>query len=206
MSNSVTGMLTIISSANDTVVGSVSLGGSLGRMAITPDSSRLFVHKVWEDCLILRFSNNSQYTHSFNQHFCWKYSRNDSITPDGKTAYTSSATNSTLTIIDIATRNTTGIINLPPGSGPYGSSILPNNTLLFTANLNNSTVSVINMTTQTVLSTITLGITTSPFWMAPTPDSKTVFLVDQASHIIPIDTQTLLAGTPLGGPGFIKIL
>ena len=43
VSNQTTGILTVLSTATDTVLGSVNLGGILSRLANTPDGSRLFV-------------------------------------------------------------------------------------------------------------------------------------------------------------------
>ena len=128
-----------------------------------------------------------------------------SITPDGKTAYAASLTNSTLTIINISTLSISGTISFPGGSGTFGSSILPNGSLLFAANLQNNTIGVVNLTSNAIVATLTLGSpVANPFWMAATPDSKTVFAIDQASNIIPIDTTTLLAGTPISSSGIFQ--
>ena len=206
VSNQITGVLTVISTATDTVLGNVNLGGSPNRVAITPDGSLLFVGQSVGGLVLILDALTSPSTPSLLASvFVGGKPGATSITPNGHTAYTASATNSTLTIIDIKTLSTTGIISFPGGSGTFGSSILPNGSLLFAANLQNNTVGVVNMDSNLIVATIALSPpVANPFWMASTPDSKTVFVIDQASHIIPIDTNTLLAGTPLVGSGIFQ--
>ena len=206
VSNQITGVLTVISTATDTVLGNVNLGGSPNRVAITPDGSRLFVgQSVGGLVLILDALTSTSTPTLLASVLVGGKPGATSITPNGQTAYTASATNSTLTIIDIKTLSTTGIISFPGGSGTFGSSILPNGSLLFATNLQNNTVGVVNMESNLIVATIALSSpVANPFWMASTPDSKIVFVIDQASHIIPIDTNTLLAGTPLVGSGIFQ--
>lgn len=209
VSNSITGTLTIISTVTNTVLNTVTLGGQLGRLAITPNGARLFVGQtVGGLVLVLDALTNPSSPTLLASIPVGNTPGIISITPDGTYAYVPSQSASQLTIINVFTLTYT-TLSLTPGSGPYGSSILPNGSLLFLANSNNASVSVLsllNKSTPQIVATINVDPSISPFFTVPTPDSRTLFVIDQnvPAHVFPIDVKSLLPGTPVSTPGIYQ--
>ncbi len=130
------------------------------------------------------------------------------ITPDGKYAYVTDKLDGTVSVIDTSTNTNTGT-TIKVGNLPFGIAMCPNGNA-YVANFGSGTVSVIDTSTNKVVSTINSGL--FPLGVACSPDGKTVYIANFGGSllgvpspyipmvqgsIIPIDTSTNKAGTPI---------
>ncbi len=131
------------------------------------------------------------------------------ITPDGKYAYVTDKLDGTVSVIDTSTNKNTGT-TIKVGLLPFGLAICSNGDA-YVANFGSGTISVIDTSTNKVVDTINSGV--FPLGVACAPNGKTVYVANFGGNfpsliptvniplvqgsIIPIDTATNTAGTPI---------
>jgi len=197
VSNEASGYVTVIDTTTNTVITDIYVGGNLGALSITPDSSTVYVGNFSLGGIIAIDTA----TNTVGTAITTGYSPGMiSITPDGIKAFVSSLFDDTVSVIDLASQTVTNTINLPAGAGPYGSSILPNGVTLYVANINNNTISVIDVGGEFITTTIPLS--DQPFWLVSTPDSEKLYVINLTNdNVVPIDVATNTVGTPFSGAG-----
>lgn len=197
VSNFTSGYITVVDTTTNSVVTDIYVGGNLGALSITPDSSTLYVSNFSFGGVIVIDTATNTVSNAIATGYVPGMI---SITPDGSKAFVGNSYSDTLSVIDLATQTVTNTITFPLGSGPYGSSILPNGITLYVASINDNTISVIDVASELITSTITLS--DLPFWLVSTPDSRTVYVINETNdNVTPIDVATNTAGTPFGGAG-----
>jgi YVTN family beta-propeller protein/autotransporter-associated beta strand protein len=129
--------------------------------------------------------------------------RATAFTPDGRLVYVVNKNDSTVTVLDTATRNVVGS-PIPVGFGPYTIAITPDGSKAYVGNFDGQTVSVLDLTTNTVTTTIVSPALTPfnrPIDIAITPDGATAYVVAEDAGLVPIDVATDTADVliPTGG-------
>ena len=206
VSHQLSGQISVISSEQLTVLGVVALGTNINRMAISPNGKYLFVMAdAGGSVMVLDALTNPALPALVTTIVLPPGVGTPWFTPDGTLCFISAGSSSVISVVDVATLAVVNTINLPAGSGPFGMTILPNSSLLFSANVQNNTVAVVNVASQTLVSVIPLAAPVSgPFWSVCTPDSKQLFVIDENSNIVQIDTRTLVAGAPVTTSGIFE--
>ncbi|TMK38192.1 MAG: YncE family protein, partial [Actinobacteria bacterium] len=114
------------------------------------------------------------------------------ITPDGKTAYVTNPSASTVTPIDTATN----VAEAPFGAGssPNGIAITPDGTTAYVTNDGDDSVTPITLATKAVGASIPVG--RFPQGIAITPDGKTAYVANEISSTV----TPIALGTNTPGP------
>jgi YVTN family beta-propeller protein len=185
--------------AVDLVSGSVrnriSVGGTWGKLAATPDGSRVYAAisngQVSEiatgtDEIIATFPTGG-------------FTLAAAVTPNGATLYVVDASKPGVTPIDIATRAVGA--SIPVGNFPQAIGISPDGAHAYVANAADKTITAIDTATGTVSATIPLP--GGPIELAIAPDGTKAYAVtvdaatDAPTSVTPVDLLTGSAAPPI---------
>jgi YVTN family beta-propeller protein len=156
--------VSVIATATNTVVATVSVGTTPFGVAITPDGTHVYVaNNVAQDAtvsVIATATNTVVATIPVGSRVVWV-----AITPDGTHAYVTNQDANTVSVIATATNTVVATVSV--GSGPVGVAITPDGTHAYVTNFRDTTVSVIATATNTAVATIPVG--SGPAGVAITP-------------------------------------
>jgi YVTN family beta-propeller protein len=96
------------------------------------------------------------------------------FSPNGKTAYVANRADDTVSVITVATGNSSNTITV--GDYPQSVAFSPNGKTAYVANFSDDTVSVITVATDEETSTITVG--NGPQSVAFSPNGKKAYVTD----------------------------
>ena len=116
------------------------------------------------------------------------------LTPDGTKAYVANFDDGTVSVLDVSTPSSMGLLTtIAVGGGPSGIAIPATGGKAYVTNSNDDTVSVIDTTADTSnpLADIALDPASSPSAAAATPDSARVYVTNEGNNDVSIiDTAT----------------
>ena len=182
------GVVMIIDTATDTIVGSVNLGGGPGGVSVHPDGSRVYVKNVYLDSVaVIDTSDNSVITNVT----VGTGPSDIAVLPDGSRIYIALYDLDIVAVIDSS--NNGLLTSIAVGDGPFGIDTSPDNSRVYIANRFSNTVSVIDSKTNTVISDIPIG--DGDGGIAVHPDGSRVYVtsfnIDQIS-VIDAETNTVI--------------
>ncbi len=94
--------------------------------------------------------------------------------PEGTYAYVTNAWDTTVSVIDIASRTVVATVEVGPWGGPMGVTCSPGGDRVYAANWKGDIVTVIDTASNSVAATITVG--DAPYGVAARPDSAKVYV------------------------------
>jgi len=184
VANYSSGNVSVIDTATNTVVSTITVGTNPFDVAITPNGQYAYVVNVGSSNVsVINTSTNavvatiSVGTSPFDV----------AITPNGQYAYVVNVGSSNVSVINTATNTVVSTISV--GTNPYSIAITPNGLYAYVANEGSGNVSVINTATNTVVDTISTG--GYPVGIAITPNGRYAYVASTGStSVLVIDTAT----------------
>ncbi len=149
--------LSIIDTADNTVVATLDIDANPFGVAIHPDGSQAYVTNLFgpEEVKII-----SAATHTISGAVpIGNQPAAIAIQPDGSFLYVASRGNGTVSVIDTSTNTVTDTITV--GAGASFAAINPEGTFLYVSNLSADTISVIDTSNNTVVDTLSICTTPS---------------------------------------------
>ena len=155
VANSVSGTVSVIDTATDAVVATVTVGTSPDGVAVSPDGSRVYVANFGSGTVSVIDTATDAVVATVGAIF-----RPDgvAVSPDGSRVYVASSGTGTVSVIDTATDTVAATVIVV--TGPNGVAVSPDGSQVYVADDVGNTVSVIDTATDTVAATVAVG--TSP--------------------------------------------
>jgi YVTN family beta-propeller protein len=188
--------VTVINAETDTASGSITLGDEPYGIAVSPDGT--YAYATVNDTLEQIDTATRKVVGEPIE--VGEGPTTVAFAPNGATAYVANEDSEDVSIVDTAQRKTVGTISLP-GSNPWGVAVSPDGGRLYVSDESHvGLVYVVDTQTRQVIGTpIPAG--EYPYELALTPDGKTLWVAGYTSdNLIPIDTTTDTAGTPIDLP------
>jgi YVTN family beta-propeller protein len=179
VTNTGAGTLSVIDTAADAVVTTITVGAGPWAVAVTPDGGHLYVTQpgpgtvavvsTATDALIATVGGLST-------------PRGLAVTPDGTQVYVANSGAGTVSVISTATNTVTATV--PVGTGPQAVTVRPDGLRAYVSNSTSGTVSVIDTVRNTVVATVT-GFS-APLGLTATPDGTRVYVANSAARKISV--------------------
>jgi YVTN family beta-propeller protein len=187
--------VSVIDTATDTVVATVSVGIQPYGVAVSPDGAKVYVTNLGDypsyegTVSVIDTATNTAIAtvpvgiHPFGV----------AVSPDGSKVYVANSgiypnNEGTVSVINTTTNTVTATVD-DVGSSSVGVAVNPDGSNVYITNLDGYSVSVINTTTNTV--TATVDVEMMPFGIAVTPDGTQVYVANRgAASVSVIDTAT----------------
>jgi len=148
------GTLSIIDTADNTLVATLTVGGNPFGIAVHPDGSQAYMTNLFGPEEVKFISSD---THTITGSVpIGNQPTGVAVTPDGTLLYVGSRANATVSVVDIATKTVVDAITV--GTGPYDVTINPAGTFVYVANTDGNSVSVIDTSSNTVVNTLNVGL------------------------------------------------
>jgi YVTN family beta-propeller protein len=166
VTNAVDNTVSVIDTASNAVVATISVGAVPQGVAITPDGTLAYVTNAHDNTVSAIDTDNNTVVATIP---VGQGPDGVAITPDGTHAYVTNFSESTVSVIDTA-RNKV-VATMPVGLAPNGVAItqdgthpsehddLPHPPLAYVANFDDNTVSVIDTANNKVVATVPVGFT-----------------------------------------------
>jgi YVTN family beta-propeller protein len=177
VSNNIEGTISVINTANNTVIDTIPAGDGPFYFAISPDHTKVYLdhccgkNYTWiiDTTTNQPIANISLPDYSVSVGIVFK--------PDGTKYY---LVNNKADMVWVFSATNNEIINtIPVGSRPYGIAISPDGTRAYVTNLIGNTVSVIDTAINQVIGTVNVG--NSPLGVVVSPDGKKVYIANGGS-------------------------
>ena len=193
--------VTVLNTANNTIVSTITVGSGPIGVAISPDGSKAYVTNAGSATVsvINTITNTVTSTIPVGQ-----YPYGICVSPDGSRIYVTCYSSNYVAIIDASTNSVITTIDLPYTNG---IAISPDGSKLYVTNEASGLLTVINTATYAIITKIVLG--TYPFAVVTSPDGSRVYVTDYVQNmavIIDAATNSVIAKVPVGnGPTGITI-
>ena len=147
------GTLSVIDTATNKVIVTVSVGRFPHGAAVHPDGTRVYVTQSssGQTVSVIDTATN-RVIDSIPVGFG---PSGIAVHPDGKWVYVASSLENTISVIDSATN--TVMATVPVGFGPSGIAVHPDGSRVYVANSNDGTISVIDTATNKAIDTVQVG-------------------------------------------------
>lgn len=203
VANSFDDTVSVINTADNTVIGLIPVGDNPAGVAITPNGERAYVTNFLSSSVSVINTASNTVIRSIPVLFLPK---GIAITPNGARAYVANSGAGNVSVIDTATNTVIGA-PIPVGSGPSGIAITPDGARAYVTNSNDGTVSVINTATNSVVGA-PIPVGSSPQGIAITPNGARAYVAnsgDNTISVIDIATNSVLTISTLASPQSVAI-
>jgi YVTN family beta-propeller protein len=194
VANSGSNTVSVIKTADDTVLATVPVGPNPANVAVTPDGTKAYVTNAGANSVsVINTGNNTvSATVTVGPHPV-----DVAVTPDGTKAYVTNAGANSVSVINTSMDLVAATVLV--GNRPADVAITPNGTKAYVTNVGSNSVSVINTGTNVVVATVPVG--RNPSDMAITPDGAKAYVANTGTKSVSvINTSTdLVAATVLVG-------
>ena len=181
IANRASGTVSVINTATNALVTTVTVGGLPTGVSVSPDGARVYVTNS-TSLGTVKVINTA--TNTVVATIAVGSSPNGiSVSPDGSRVYVAN-NNSLGTVSVINTATNMVVATLAVDSYPEGISVSPDGSRVYLANYGSNNVSVINTATNTVLTNITVG--TSPTGVSVSPDGSRVYVANLLSNNVSV--------------------
>ena len=171
--------ISIVNTANNSVVGSVIVATAPTGLAVTPDGSAVYIASQAANVVtVLNTSSNTIGA-------CINVGRTPTqvaVNPNGAQVYAINQGENTVSIIDTGSKAV--VATIPVGSRPNGIAFDPSGARAYVANLWSGSVSIIDTASRSV--TKTFPADSGPSAIAVTPDGRSVYVTNQYSGIVTV--------------------
>ena len=159
----------------------IAVGGGPAGMAVSPDGTRAYVTKAYEDTLAVLDVTTQQALTSIP---VGSVPQGIALSPDGTTAYVANAGSGTLSVVNLVT----GIVDPTPiavGTEPYGIAVSADGTRAYVTNRGENTLSVVDLSArQEVDGRIPVGY--QPHDVALSPDGTVVYVTNYGADSVAV--------------------
>ncbi len=186
--------LSVIDTATNTVVATVTVGVSPFGIAVNPGGARAYVTNAASDNVSVIDTANFTVVATVA---VGTNPEGIAVNPAGTRAYVGNRGGTTLSVIDTATNTVVATVTV--GTQPQGVAVNPGGTRVYVTNRLSNSVSVIDTTTNAVVATIVVG--TRPHGVAVNPAGTFAYVAnDTSNNVTVIDTATnmVVATVPVG--------
>jgi len=193
ITNSGSSTVSVINTANNSVIATIPVGSVPSGVALSPDGSWAYIgNGNSKNVSVINTSTNTVVSTIAlgSQPFGL------TVSSDGSRLYVSTTAG---TVIVINTSGNTVIATIPVGSQPDGICINPSSGLLYVANNQSNNISVVNTVSNTVVTTIPDG--GGPADVAISPDGSLLYVTNYNSNnvwVINTANNVLVATIPVG--------
>lgn len=181
------GNVSVLDTAANTVTATISVAGAPVNIALTPDGGRAYLARWGATSVVVIDTGSNTVSASIEVGAAqWGVA----LTPDGRRAYVTSRGTGTLSVIDTATNTvTTTIRTSTPTDNPVDIAVSPDGRHAYATNRGSGTVSVIDTQSNTVTGTV--SVQGGPNGVAVAPDGRRAYVTNEGSDTISvIDTGT----------------
>ena len=203
VSNQGAGTVTVIDPATNTVVATITVGGTPYGVTASADGTRVWVANYGSQQIhVIDTATNTVVTTASivgNPHSI-------ALSPSGHRAYvtvfssTNPASANTVWVFDATISPPYPMATIPVGTGPAGITMRPDGSRLYVANYGGgggTTMSVIDPSTNGVIATVTVG--SAPFQIGAHPDNSRVYVANRNSNTVSVvDTATNTVTATIG--------
>ncbi|MCK9469445.1 MAG: YncE family protein, partial [Porticoccaceae bacterium] len=176
IANNSSNTVSVIDTANNTVIDTVTVGSSPFGVAVSPDGARVYVTNNFDgNVSIIDTADNSVTTVTVGS-----YPYGVAVNPAGTRVYVTNNSDDNVSIIDTADNSVTTVT---VGSWPYGVAVNPVGTRVYVANGGSNTVSIID-TADNSVTTVPVG--NYPFGVAVSPDGARVYVTNESSNTVSV--------------------
>ncbi len=179
VANGGSGTVSVISTATNSVVSTITVGTNPDGIAITPSSQYVYVGN-WGSATVSVISTSSNSVVSTIT--VGTNPTGITITPNGLYVYVANKGGDTVSVI--STSSDSVVATIPVGSNPIGVAITPNGQYVYVANQGSNKISVISTSSNSVVSTIPVG--TLPRGVAITPNGQYVYVTNDNSNTVSV--------------------
>ncbi|MDQ6868672.1 MAG: YncE family protein [Pseudomonadota bacterium] len=202
VANDVDGTVSVINTATNTVMTTLTVGTNPSGVAVTPDGTHAYVSNNGDNNVsVIDTATNTVEAATI----AVGVSPNGvAVTPDGKHVYVANFATNSVSVIDTATN--TVVATLAVGFEPHSVAVTPDGKHAYVTS-GRSTVSVIDTASNTV-EAATLAVGNGADGVAATPDGKHVYVTNAESNnvsVIDTATNTVEAATLAVGNTPIKV-
>ena len=193
----------VISTATNSVVATISVGNCPAAIAITPNGQYAYITNIYGNITsVVSTSSNNVVA---NIHVGYD-SQGVAITPNGQYVYVTNRNSNTVSVISTATNSVVATIPVSSSVGvaPVGIAITPNGKYVYVAINGGTGVLVISTATNSVVATIP-NVGTWPVTFAITPNGQYVYVTNLASQSVSVisavtnSVVTTITGLTAGG-------
>jgi len=192
--------VSVINTANNTVVKTVTVGGSPFDVAVDQAGKAAYVTNFGSGTVSVISTSTNAVTATIT---VGTSPDGIVIAPNGKTAYVANQGSNSVSVINTGTKKVTATVSVQ--SQPSEMALTPNGAFLYVVNFGSNTVSVISTLTNKVVATVNVGGT--PVAVAISPDGTTAYVTNYASNTVSVirtgdnsvvNTINIPAGEPYG--------
>ena len=194
ISNSASNSVSVIDTANNTVVATAPVGTNPWGVAVNPSGTRAYVSNRDSNSVsvIATASNSVVATIPIGSS-----PGGVAMNPAGTRAYVAKFGSASVSVIDTASNSV--VATVPVGTNPWGMAMSPTGTRAYVVNLSSDSVSVIDTASNSVVATVPVG--TNPWGVAVNPTGTRAYVTNANSNTVSvIDTasNSLVATVPVG--------
>ncbi|MDB5156163.1 MAG: beta-propeller fold lactonase family protein [Mucilaginibacter sp.] len=169
--------VSVINTADNTVLTSIAVGNAPFGTSISSDGSRVYItNRIDNTISVINTLSNTVVATIPVGTFPWGIA----VTPNGKYVYVTNSKDNTVSVIDNAANSVTATINVD--QNPIGVSISPDGNLAYVTCYDTGTISVINTTTNSVVSTIPVG--PDLVGIVVSPDGSRIYATDGTDGVL----------------------
>jgi YVTN family beta-propeller protein len=182
--NDYPGTITIIDTATNTVINTVSVGNAPLGVAVNPEGTKVYVASWSSNTVsVIDTSTNTVIDTVDVGIQAWGIA----VNPAGTTVYVTGSDSGIVSVINTTTNTVTATVDV--GSYPVGVAVAPDGKNVYVANQHGSTVSIIDAANNTVTTTVNVG--NHPLGVAFNPAGTTAYVTNSDSgSVSAIDTAT----------------
>ncbi len=198
VANAASATVSVIDTANNTVVSTVAVGTGPYGAAVSPDGSHVYIVNDSSGSVSVIDTATGTVVVTVT---VGSVPYGVAVSPDGSHVYVTNLSGNTVSVIDTATDTVVSTVRV--GTGPTGVAVSPDGSRVYVANASSGTVSVIDTATDTVVSTVTVG--TSPTGVAVSPDGSRVYVANEGSatvSVIDAANDTVVSTVSVGSEPF----
>ncbi|MBS1501601.1 MAG: beta-propeller fold lactonase family protein, partial [Bacteroidetes bacterium] len=186
--------VSVIATAQNSVVANFAVGTNPWGVALSPDNTRVYVTN--------QTSNNVSVINTATRSVIGTINVGNGpegviVNNDGSKVYVANQSSANVSVISTATNSV--VATIKTGSGPRGLSISPDGSRLYVGNSVDNTVSVINTATNAIIATIPVGL--APFGMVINIDGSKLYVVNfngNSVSVINTAADIVTATVPVG--------
>ena len=170
--------VTVINTANNTILTTISVGSAPNSIAASPDGSRVYVANEGQTVSVINTS-----THKVIATIpVGAYPTGIVVSPDGNRVYVVNNNSADVSVINTTTNTVISTISI--GGGIFGIAISPDGKTLYVTNEVQNNLVVISTATNTITATITEDLGSDSEGVAVSPDGKLVYVASNTSSLL----------------------